>query len=80
MKKSFLINLIGWYGMIAVLAGYFLLSLGYIEAKSLHYIFLNATGAGGIVVIAFHSKDYQSGFLNIAWVLISLFSLYQIYS
>lgn len=64
--------------MFAVLLGYFLSSLGFIEIKSLTYIILNISGALGIVIIAFHSKDYPSGFLNIAWSLISLISLYKI--
>ncbi len=79
MRKRILINVVGWYGMMAVLTGYFLLSMDILDAGSLFYIFLNASGAGGIIIVAFHNKDYQSGFLNVAWVLISLHSLYKIF-
>lgn len=80
MKKSraHLNEIIGWYGTIAIILAYALLSFDFLGAKSLLYQILNATGALGIVYISFKKKDYQPGVLNIVWAFIASIALLQI--
>lgn len=74
MKKQ-LIEFIGWYGTVAIIAAYFLLSFSLIQANTLIYQLLNLTGALGIVIISFSKKAFQPGVLNIIWTIIALIAL-----
>jgi hypothetical protein len=69
------IDLLGWYGALAIITGYFLVSFSYLESTSLYYQLLNATGAIGIVVISIYKKAYQPAVLNIVWVCIAVFAI-----
>ncbi|PIR74659.1 MAG: transporter [Candidatus Magasanikbacteria bacterium CG10_big_fil_rev_8_21_14_0_10_47_10] len=74
----FLNEIIGWYGTVAIITAYALLSFDFLSAKSLLYQILNATGALGIVYISFRKKAYQPGVLNIVWAVIASIALLQI--
>ena len=65
-------ELIGWYGMVAIVLAYALVSFEYLSANSLMYQLLNATGALGIVYISFLKKAYQPGVLNMIWTIIAV--------
>lgn len=77
MKKN-LIEIFGWYGMIAIVLAYALVSFSFISANSIWYQFLNGTGAVGIVIISLHKKAYQPGVLNIIWAVIALIAIINI--
>ena len=77
MKKTFL-ELIGWYGMCAILSAYFLNSFSFISSTNFWYQFLNTTGAIGIVVVSFLKKAYQPMVLNIVWTLIGVIAMVNI--
>jgi hypothetical protein len=80
MKKNFLTELIGWYGVIALLGAYGALSFGYIVSDSVLFQTLNATGALGIVIDALAQKNWQPAVLNIVWGLVAVFALVKILS
>jgi len=73
-----LIELFGWYGTVAIILAYALVSFSFIEATSIWYQLLNATGALGIVAVSFHKKTYQPGVLNIIWTVIALIAIVRI--
>jgi len=75
MKTKVFDEIIGWYGTIAIVGAYALLSFGVISANSMAYQLLNATGAIGIVVISFKKKAYQPGVLNIIWTVIAIVAI-----
>ncbi len=77
MKKYFS-EIIGWYGAVAIVSAYALLSFGMIVSGSLVYQLLNATGAIGIVYISFKDKAYQPGILNIIWAIIATAAIIRI--
>ena len=66
---------IGWYGTIAIIGAYALLSFNVINSDSMTYQLLNATGAVGIVVISLKKKAYQPGVLNIVWAIIAMIAM-----
>ena len=73
-----LLELVGWYGTIAIVGAYFLNSFQIIETTGAIYQLLNLTGAFGIIAISYYKKVYQSVVLNIIWSMIALIALINI--
>lgn len=78
MKKSIISEVLGWYGVIAIVTAYALLSLKILPSGSLIYQLLNMSGALGIVYDSFRDKDYQPVILNIIWAVIALVAIINI--
>ena len=77
MNKTF-INILGWYGTLAIVVAYVLVSFSFISSNSLLFQILNGTGAIGIVVISLYKKAYQPAVLNIIWTLVALIAIVSI--
>ncbi|OIP97154.1 hypothetical protein AUK40_03865 [Candidatus Wirthbacteria bacterium CG2_30_54_11] len=75
MNRKTTDELIGWYGTIAIVLAYALVSFGWLSASTLVYQVLNGTGALGMVYISFKKKAYQPGVLNIIWAVIALIAI-----
>jgi hypothetical protein len=71
-------EIVGWYGMIAIVLAYALLSFNIISSSSIVYQLLNLTGAIGIVIISVIKKAYQPAALNTIWTLIAIVALLKI--
>ncbi|HSX05109.1 MAG TPA: hypothetical protein VLF69_01425 [Candidatus Saccharimonadales bacterium] len=71
-------NVVGWYGVLAILLAYGLLSFKVLQADSLPYQLLNLTGAGGIIYETAAKKDIQPVALNIVWGLVALVAIIRI--
>ena len=69
---------LGWYGVIAVVGAYALLSLDIVSSNSLLFQGLNLTGAIGIVIDALEDKNTQPAVLNIIWAIIALIAIVKI--
>ena len=69
--KHKLIEIFGWYGMVAIIGAYALSSFGVLEPNTLLYQLLNLSGAVGIVCVSFTKKAYQPGVLNTIWAVIA---------
>ena len=67
--KTF-IEIYGWYGALAIIAAYALVSFSLIQPTSLTYQTLNVTGALGI-----YKKAYQPGILNMVWAIIAVVAI-----
>ncbi|MBI5355364.1 MAG: hypothetical protein HZB68_02810 [Candidatus Aenigmarchaeota archaeon] len=65
----------GWYGVIALLMAYGLVSFSLIQSNSVVYHLLNFTGALGIIAISLKRKNYQPVALNVIWGVIALIAL-----
>ena len=63
---------IGWYGMIAVLVGYFLVSLGFVDKSNIIYVLLNFTGSLGLGIISYKKKAVSLYVFYFTWAIISL--------
>lgn len=75
MDKKIVDETIGWFGTIAILSSYALVSFGFLSASTYLYQILNATGALGIVYISFKKKVYQPGILNLIWMIIAILAI-----
>ena len=71
------IELLGWYGTIAIILAYALVSFSALEPTSIWYQLLNGTGAIGIVFSSLYKKDYQPAVLNLFWALIAFAALFK---
>lgn len=75
VTKSIIIQILGWYGVVAILLAYALLSFDIIPADGVVYQLLNLTGALGIILAAYAKKDMQPVVLNIVWLIIAAVAL-----
>jgi hypothetical protein len=69
-------EIVGWYGVVAVVSAYLLNSFSLITPSNIIYPILNLTGAIGIAIDAFKQKNYQPVVLNIIWALVAVASLW----
>ena len=74
-KKNLLVEIVGWYGAIALIGAYALVSFALVEPAGIPYQLLNVTGSVGIVVVSLHKRNYQPMTLNIFWAGIAVVSL-----
>lgn len=78
-KVPMTIEAIGWYGPVALILAYALVSFNAIDADSYAFQLLNLTGGAAIIVIAWAKKVYQSVVLNIFWCIIALVAIAQLF-
>jgi len=76
--KNKIVETLGWYGVVAVLTAYALLSYNLIISDSFYYQFLNFTGASMIALISFYKKNLQPAVLNVIWALVAIVALAQL--
>lgn len=74
MKDTY-VQVVGWYGTIAILSAYFLNSFSILSAHTFWYQLLNLTGAGGIISVSVAKRAYQPAVLNIIWAIIALIAI-----
>lgn len=73
--KQIIEETIGWYGTVAIVVAFAMVSFEILAPTSLIYQILNGTGALGIVYISFKKKVYQPGVLNIIWAVIAAIAI-----
>ncbi len=78
MKKQILHEAIGWYGALAIMLGYILISFEILTAQDPLYQILNITGGLGLVHIGFVKHNIQSAIVNIIFSLIGCVALIRI--
>lgn len=81
MKQStrkIIIDLLGWYGVLAILMAFALNNFEVLTARDVVYQLLNLTGAIGIIVSSLAKKDFQPVILNCVWLLIAVIALIKI--
>jgi hypothetical protein len=76
--KNKITEILGWYGVIAVVGAYALLSLNILTSNSLLFQALNLTGAIGIVFDAIDDKNVQPAVLNIIWAIIAIVAIVKV--
>ncbi|HSD98440.1 MAG TPA: hypothetical protein VLB73_01935 [Patescibacteria group bacterium] len=76
--KKIITEVLGWYGTIAIVGAYALVSFSLIKSSSLLYQLLNITGSLGIVAISLNKKAYQPAVLNIIWAVIATIAIFSL--
>jgi uncharacterized YccA/Bax inhibitor family protein len=75
MNRKNIAEIFGWYGAVAVLLAYALISFKVISASGYLYQILNLTGAIGIIVISLVKNVKQSVTLNVVWAIIAFVAI-----
>lgn len=78
MRRTVL-EIVGWYGAVAIIAAYILVSFDLIIADSLLYQVLNGTGAAGIVLVSVAKRSWQPAVLNTVWMAIAGVALIRLF-
>lgn len=78
MRRGLFISWLGWYGVVATILAYALVSALILSPTNLWYQGLNFTGAIGVTVETWYRKDYQPFWLNLIWALIALVAIFNI--
>ena len=79
MTLDILMEVVGWIGGALILAGYFLLTAGKLDAKSPAYQWLNVVGAAGFIANSGWNGAWPSAVLNVIWVGIGTVALIRIF-
>jgi len=79
MTLDILMEVVGWIGGTLILAGYFLLTNGKLDAKSPTYQWLNVVGALGFIANSSWNGAWPSAALNVIWVGIGIVALIKIF-
>lgn len=77
--KKYSIEILGWYGSVALICGYFLVSFHFVGAQSFVYQIMNITGAFGLMVLSLFRKVYPLAVLNGFWGIIGCFALLKVF-
>jgi len=77
MKK--INNFLGWYGLVAVVVAYALVSFTFVAPTNFIYQILNFTGSIGITIETYYKKDYQPFWLNLIWAIIALIAMVSVF-
>ena len=77
--KNIVTEILGWYGVVAIVFAYILLSFNFVESDSLIFQGLNFTGAIGIIADALDDKNIQPAVLNAIWAIIAGIALIKIF-
>ena len=80
MTLGFVMEVVGWIGGALILAGYFLLTAGKLDAKSPVYQWLNVVGAAGFIANSGWNGAWPSAVLNVIWVGIGVVALARIFA
>ena len=80
MTLGFMMEVVGWIGGALILAGYYLLSAGKLDAKSPSYQWLNVVGAAGFIANSGWNGAWPSAVLNVIWVGIGVVALIRIFA
>jgi hypothetical protein len=74
-NKRKIAEIFGWYGAVAIVSAYALVSFDVISPDGWLFQVLNLTGALGIIVISSLKKVRQSIVLNAFWAAIAVLAL-----
>ena len=74
-KWRAVVEILGWYGLIAIVIAYSSVSLSFVSPNSYVYQVLNLSGAVGLGLVAFVKRAYQNGGLNLVWGAIAVVAL-----
>lgn len=79
IKSNKFTEFCGWYGMIALIVAYFLVSFSWISADGMIFQILNLTGGIGLLIVAASKGVVQSVILNFFWAIIGIVAIVRIF-
>lgn len=71
-------QIIGWYGVLAILLAYALITFEIVTASAVMYLILNSSGALALIVQSYSIRNYQLIVLNVVWLIVACLGIGQI--
>ncbi|MEX1068253.1 MAG: hypothetical protein WED08_00340 [Patescibacteria group bacterium] len=78
--RKILLEALGWYGLVATLAAYGLISAGVFGSRDIAYHLLNLTGALSLATVVWRKRAWPLVVLNLVWMAIAVVALIRIAS
>jgi hypothetical protein len=75
---TLVIEIMGWYGMAAVLVAYGLVNLDILASHNVWCILLNLTGSIGLLLAAAIKRADQLVVLNVVWAVVAVIALVEL--
>lgn len=75
MPTITLIDFLGWAGVAFYVAGYLLLTLGWLKSHQYSFHLLNILGAIGLIISSSYHHDVPNLAVNVVWLAIGLFAI-----
>src|SRR3989304_4452993 len=76
--RKVLLEAAGWYGLVATLSAYGLISNGIVGSTSVAYHLLNLTGALALATTVWRKRAWPLVVLNLVWMAIAVLALARI--
>lgn len=73
------IEIVGWLGMVLLLAAFFLASHRYLNEHRYSYHFINFLGALGVMINAWSKGVWSVTFVEVAWAGIAMVGIFNVY-
>ena len=73
--KQIVLEVLAWLGISSILAGFAVVSFGFIAPDGFVYPAFNGFGAILLIITSWHKQFMQLVVLNVVWLLIALFAL-----
>ncbi|MBI2984876.1 MAG: hypothetical protein HYY50_04610 [Candidatus Kerfeldbacteria bacterium] len=73
-----LVEIIGWYGAVAILGGYALISAGTIPARGYLYQLLVLSGALSLSYVSLRKKANQPALVNIISAIVAVITIFSL--
>ncbi len=74
-RPHLLAQIVGWYGAVAIITGFLLVSFEVIKPNTISYQLLNLSGALGLLILGIDRHVRQSVIVNLFWILIAVLAL-----
>ena len=75
-----MVDILGWVGAVLFLSAYALVSLKKVEGDSLIFQGINILAGIFLIINTIYWKAYPSAALNMAWIGVAVFTLWQKFS
>lgn len=79
VKQGRFAEICGWYGMLALIIAYFLVSFGWLDGQGFIFQVINLTGGIGLLIVATSKGVVQSVILNFFWAIIGLVAIVRLF-
>lgn len=76
MEHHLVIDIVGWFGAIALLLAYAAVSRGTTQGTSFRYQLVNAVGSVCLLVNAAYYRAFPSSFVNLVWIGIAIVTIH----
>ncbi len=76
---NYIIETLGWIGVILILGGYYLLATDAIHSRSWEYHVMILIGSTFVGIVSYRKRNFQPVALNVIFVILAIIALSRLY-